>query len=58
MSDKISRYSKLIAGLIAVTLTAGVGLIAPEGLEWLALVGALVGVVGIWAAPKNTAPAA
>jgi hypothetical protein len=57
MSDKISRYSKLIAGLIAVTLTAGVGLIAPEGLEWLALVGALVGVVGIWAAPKNAEPA-
>jgi hypothetical protein len=53
MSDNIARYSKLIAGLIAVTLTAGVGLIAPEGLEWLALVGALVGVVGIWAAPKN-----
>jgi hypothetical protein len=58
MSDNIARYSKLIAGLIAVTLTAGVGLIAPEGLEWLALVGALVGVVGIWAAPKNAEIAA
>jgi|VirMetMinimDraft_7_1064189.scaffolds.fasta_scaffold121767_1 hypothetical protein len=58
MSTKIARYSKLIAGLIAVTLTAGAGLIAPEGLEWLSLLGALVGVVTIWAAPKNAEPAA
>lgn len=58
MLPKIQQYSKLIAGLIAVALTAGGALIPPAGLEWLAFAGALVGVVIIWAAPKNADPAA
>jgi hypothetical protein len=54
MLSKIQQYSKLVAGLIAVALTAGTALIPPAGLEWLALLGALVGAVIIWAAPRNT----
>ncbi len=56
MFKKIQQYSKLVGALIAVTLTAGTGLIAPAGLEWLSLVAALVGLVAVWQAPKNTEP--
>ena len=48
----IQRHVKFVAALIGVTLTAGVGVIAPEALQWMGFVGALVTAVAVYAIPN------
>ena len=55
MVQTAQKYAKLIAALIGTAVTAGAGVIAPEGLEWLAFIGALITTFAVYAIPNVTA---
>lgn len=52
MLEKIQPYAKFVAALLGTAITAGAGVIAPEGLEWLAFIGAIVTTVAVFAVPN------
>jgi len=52
---KLQEYAKLIAALIGTTVTAGVVVLAPEALEWLSFVGALVTTFAVYQVPNRVA---
>ena len=55
MVHTVQRYAKLVAALIGTAVTAGAGVIAPEGLEWLAFIGALVTTFAVYRIPNRPA---
>jgi len=52
MIQKAQAYAKLIAALIGTAVTAGTSVIAPDGLEWLSFIGALITTFAVYAIPN------
>jgi hypothetical protein len=53
---KYQEYAKFIAAILTVLVTAGVGLIPGEFIDWLQLVIALIGAVAVYAVPNAPTP--
>jgi len=52
MIEKAQAYAKLIAALIGTAVTSGTAVIAPDGLEWLSFIGALLTTFAVYAIPN------
>lgn len=50
--SKIAQYAKLIAAILTVLVTAGVGLIPVNWIGWVQLAIAVLGAVSVWAVPN------
>jgi hypothetical protein len=53
--SKIQEYAKLLAALIGTAVTAGTSVIAPDDLEWLSFIGAIITTFAVYRIPNTVA---
>ena len=57
MFSTIQKYAKFTVAILAVVVSAGVGLIPGDYINWVQFAVAIIGAVGVYAVPNTTTPA-